>query len=80
MRALMIPGDLLHIVLTAKGLTQKEFARLRMRPAQAISEIVRGKKMITPEMATELEHAYEAGRRHERRCYLEEKAREEALV
>ena len=51
----MTPGDLLRILLDAKGLTQKELAALRLRPAQAISEIVRGKKRITPEMASELE-------------------------
>jgi|HubBroStandDraft_2_1064218.scaffolds.fasta_scaffold02576_5 addiction module HigA family antidote len=52
----MTPGDLLRILLDAQGLSQKELAELRHRPAQAISEIVRGKKRITPEMAVELEH------------------------
>jgi len=51
----MTPGDLLRVLLDAKGLTQIELARLRLRPAQAISEIVRGKKRITADMATELE-------------------------
>jgi addiction module HigA family antidote len=51
----MTPGDLLRVLLDAYGLTQKELANLRLRPAQAISEIVRGKKRITPEMAIELE-------------------------
>jgi HTH-type transcriptional regulator/antitoxin HigA len=50
------PGDLLRILLDAQGLTQKELARLRLRPVQAINEIVRGKKRITSEMAVELEH------------------------
>lgn len=52
----MTPGDLLRILLADKGLTQKELARLRLRPVQAINEIVRGKKRITAEMAWELEH------------------------
>lgn len=55
----MTPGDLLRIMLDAKGLTQKELANLRCRPVQAISEIVRGKKTITPEMACELERDLE---------------------
>ena len=52
----MTPGDLLRVLLSAKGLTQKELANLRCRPVQAISEIVRGKKRITADMAVELEH------------------------
>jgi addiction module HigA family antidote len=52
----MKPGDLLRVLLDDREMTQKELANLRQRPAQAISEIVRGKKRITPEMAVELEH------------------------
>ena len=52
----MTPGELLRILLDERGLTQKELARLRLRPVQAINEIVRGKKRITSEMAVELEH------------------------
>jgi addiction module HigA family antidote len=54
--AIETPGDLLRVLLSAQGLTQKELANLRCRPVQAISEIVRGKKRITAEMAAELEH------------------------
>jgi HTH-type transcriptional regulator / antitoxin HigA len=54
----MTPGDLLRVLLGATGLSQKELANQLLRPAQAINEIVRGKKRITAEMAVELEHGF----------------------
>jgi len=45
------PGEILHEELDARGWTQKDFAEITGRPSQAISEIVHGKKLITPETA-----------------------------
>ena len=49
------PGDLLAETLEALGMTQAELARRTGRPGQAINEIVRGAKEITPETALQLE-------------------------
>jgi len=49
------PGEYLAEVLVELGLSQVELARRMGRPAQAISEIVRGKKSITAETALQLE-------------------------
>ena len=49
------PGETLAETLDALGLTQAELARRAGRPVQAISEIIQGKKEITPETALELE-------------------------
>src|SRR5437867_2919060 len=49
------PGETLAETLDALGLTQAELARRAGRPVQAISEILQGKKEITPETALELE-------------------------
>ena len=51
------PGEVLAEELKARGMTQKELARLTGRPEQAISEIVRAKKSITAETAIQLETA-----------------------
>ncbi len=51
------PGETLSDELAARGLTQREFARLTGRPEQAISEIVRGKKQITARTALQFEQA-----------------------
>ncbi|MFP4053403.1 MAG: HigA family addiction module antitoxin [Phycisphaerae bacterium] len=48
------PGDFLREELEARGWTQQTFADILGRPAQAISEIVNGKKQITPETAIEI--------------------------
>jgi len=49
------PGELLAETLEAKGLTQAALAKRTGRPAQALNEIIKGKKEITPETALELE-------------------------
>lgn len=51
------PGELLAEELEARGMTQKDLARLMNRPAQAINEIIKAKKAITPETALGLEAA-----------------------
>jgi HTH-type transcriptional regulator/antitoxin HigA len=49
------PGELLAETLNALGLKQAELARRTGRPVQAINEIVKGVKEITPETALQLE-------------------------
>lgn len=49
------PGETLVETLDAMGLSQVELARRAGRPVQAISEIIQGKKEITPETALALE-------------------------
>lgn len=49
------PGELLAETLEAMNLSQAELARRMGRPIQAINEIVRGTKEITPETAIQLE-------------------------
>lgn len=49
------PGELLAETLEVLNLTQAELARRMDRPVQAINEIVRGTKEITPETAIQLE-------------------------
>ncbi len=49
------PGEYLEEVLEDIGLTQAELARRMGRPSQAINEIVKGEKSITPETAIQLE-------------------------
>jgi HTH-type transcriptional regulator/antitoxin HigA len=51
------PGDYLAEVLTEFKLSQAELARRIGRPAQVISEIVRGRKAITAHTALQLEDA-----------------------
>lgn len=51
------PGELLAEELEARGLTQKDLAAIMERPAQAVNEIVRGKKAITADTALQLEAA-----------------------
>lgn len=48
------PGRILRRELEARGWTQKDLAEILGRPAQAITEIVRGTKQITPETAVAL--------------------------
>ncbi|MBI5288407.1 MAG: HigA family addiction module antidote protein [Chloroflexi bacterium] len=55
---LAIPlGELLQEELEARGMTQKDLSRETHRPPQAINEIIRGRKRITPETALDLERA-----------------------
>ncbi|MBN1319631.1 MAG: HigA family addiction module antidote protein [Thermoleophilia bacterium] len=49
------PGEYLAEVLDDLGMTQADLARRMGRPAQAINEIVRGSKSLTPETALQLE-------------------------
>src|SRR5437867_9035659 len=49
------PGELLTEHLEALDLSQAELARRMDRPVQAINEIARGTKEITPETAIQLE-------------------------
>ena len=51
------PGEYLAEVLKAKGMAQAELARRIGRPVQAVNEIVKGEKAITPETAIQLERA-----------------------
>ena len=52
------PGRIVQRELEARGWTQKDLARIMQRPAQAINEIVKGGKQITPETAIELGEAF----------------------
>jgi HTH-type transcriptional regulator/antitoxin HigA len=49
------PGEYLEEVLDELKITQSDLAKRMGRPAQAISEIVKGIKAITPETAIQLE-------------------------
>ena len=46
-----LPGEILEEELEARGMTQRELAARLGRPAQAINEIIKAKKSITPETA-----------------------------
>ena len=50
------PGELLAETLGTIGLTQAALARRTGRPTQAVNEIVRGVKQITPETALQFEY------------------------
>ena len=52
------PGRILRRELDARGWTQADLAGIIGRPTQAISELVQGKKQITPETALELAAAF----------------------
>lgn len=49
------PGEYLAEEIGARGLSQKELAKRMGRPANAINEIINGKKVITAETALQLE-------------------------
>jgi HTH-type transcriptional regulator/antitoxin HigA len=49
------PGEYLAEVLAARQISQAELGRRMGRPLQAINEIVKGEKSITPETAIQLE-------------------------
>ena len=51
------PGELLAETLETANLTQADLARRMNRPAQAINEIVRGRKAVTAATAVGLEAA-----------------------
>lgn len=48
------PGTVLKRELDARGWSQKDLAEIIGRPAQAITEIIRGTKQVTPDTAIEL--------------------------
>lgn len=49
------PGEYLEEVLEELGLNQADLARRMGRPSQAINEIIKGEKAITPETSIQLE-------------------------
>ncbi|WP_299428151.1 HigA family addiction module antitoxin [uncultured Meiothermus sp.] len=51
------PGEYISEVLEEYGMSQAELARRMGRPAQAVNEIVKGDKAITPDTALQLEKA-----------------------
>lgn len=51
------PGEYIAEVLEEYGMSQAELARRMGRPAQAVNEIVKGDKVITPDTALQLEKA-----------------------
>ncbi|MEZ4623072.1 MAG: HigA family addiction module antitoxin [Caldilineaceae bacterium] len=51
------PGELLKLELDARGWTQGEFAEIISKPQQAVSQIINGKKQITPETALRISRA-----------------------
>ena len=51
------PGEYLAEVIAAKGIAQAELARRLRRPVQAVNEIIKGEKAITPATALQLERA-----------------------
>lgn len=55
---LVAPGQILRRELDARGWSQKDLSDIIDRPVQAISEIVRGTKQITPETAVQLAAAF----------------------
>jgi HTH-type transcriptional regulator/antitoxin HigA len=52
------PGEYVKDELDARGWSQVEFAEILGRPARVVSEIVNGKRSITPETAKEIAAAF----------------------
>ena len=52
------PGEYIRAELEAHGLTQVDFARILGRPVQFVSELLAGKRSITPETAIGLASAF----------------------
>lgn len=53
------PGRILQRELEARGWTQTDLAKITKRPIQAINEIIRGNKQITPETALDFAAAFD---------------------
>jgi HTH-type transcriptional regulator/antitoxin HigA len=53
------PGEIIEMELEERGWSQRDLAEIMGRPSQAISEIIRGVKQITPETALELAQAFD---------------------
>jgi len=49
------PGDILQEEFQARSMTQQELATAMGRPAQAVNEIIHGRKVWTARAAVELE-------------------------
>lgn len=54
----VMPGIILKRELAERGWSQKDLAEIMDRPAQAINEIIKGAKQITPKTACELAQAF----------------------
>jgi len=52
------PGEIIEMELAERGWSQRDLAEIMGRPPQAISEIIRGVKQITPETSLELAQAF----------------------
>lgn len=52
------PGRIIEKEIQARGWTQRDLATIMARPVQAINEIIKGNKRITPETAVELGAAF----------------------
>jgi len=52
------PGEVLAAELDARGWSQRDLAEIMRRPHQAINEIIKSTKQITPETALELAEAF----------------------
>src|SRR5258708_39785253 len=55
------PGDRLKEELDDRGWTQADLAHILGRPARLVSEIITGKRAITPETAHGLGQAFDTG-------------------
>jgi HTH-type transcriptional regulator/antitoxin HigA len=53
------PGDFIREELEARGWTQRDLAEILGRPVQAVSAIVNGKRVVTPETAVALGAAFD---------------------
>jgi HTH-type transcriptional regulator/antitoxin HigA len=51
------PGATIKREILERGWTQKEFARILGRPEQFVSDLLSGKRILTPESAIQLEAA-----------------------
>lgn len=80
------PGRIIKRELDARGWTQKTLAAIMGRPEQVISEIIRGRKGITPETALQLSGAFGTSPElwvnleGEHRLHLARKAHSEAQI
>lgn len=52
------PGDFIREELEERGWTQKDLAEVLGRPPQAVNQIIKGTKRVTPETAVELAQAF----------------------
>ena len=52
------PGEYIRAELEARSLTQVEFAKILGRPVQFVSELLSGKRSVTPQTAVALASAF----------------------